>query len=88
MPVYTHQSRRPSRKEEKREGETAEREKEMLEQTNEWEDERNILNITEVPFVSSICDYDEQTSLCDPFFSPFLLWMHLAGCLCQSIYAR
>ncbi len=50
-------------------------ERQMKEQTNE----RNILNITKRPLTYSICDYEEQTSLCD-LFSPFLLRMYLMGC--------
>ena len=52
----------------KREKEGAERQ--MQEPTNARASERNILNITARPRRYSICDYEEQTSLCD-LFSPF-----------------
>jgi hypothetical protein len=48
--------------------------RQMHERTNE----RNILNITKRPLIYSICDYEEQTSLCD--LSSFLLRMYLMGC--------
>ena len=61
--MYTPKTRRKERTE-----------RQMHERTNE----RNILNITKRPLVYSICDYEEQTSLCD--LSSFLLRMYLMGC--------
>ena len=68
--MYTPKTRRKERTE-----------RQMHERTNE----RNILNITKRPLVYSICDYEEQTSLCD--LSSFLLRMYLMGCPPPSVFS-
>jgi hypothetical protein len=56
----------------------SEDQKKRKNRTTNCTNERNILNITKRLLVYSICDYEEQTSLCD--LSSFLLRMYLMGC--------
>lgn len=78
--MYVYSEEQTTDREEERE-----REKER---TDKCTNERNIFKITKRPLINSICDYEEQTSLCDLSCS-FLLRMYLMGCPSSfmSLYA-
>jgi len=57
MHVYYEDQKKTEKKERKS--------RTLNERTDKRTNERNILNITIRPLTYSICDYEEQTSLCD-----------------------